>query len=398
MSGRLGKGSRLANRLRWRGLVPTSAVAFLAILLVGTGAAGACTTSPGQPTYTVLATIPLVDAIAANSSMVFVQGVTNCSDIWAIVPNGTISLYATVPVKESACDEGALALAPNTTYTGSGLPSNGSGGGHPSVVVNDGAVGAWGRGHCHGQPTNTTLFDVVSGRLFAITDSGTNVTEIAKFPISHKPSENMGLAYDQVGSFGHDLIVTSSSGGNVWLVNATGNVTLLVKLHTYIGGPAVAPIGFGPFGGDVIIAEKYLGQIVAVSPTGNVTNVANWSKANAVTFPTVGGGHGHGWGEWGGWGDGGGCTACSFGSNHDVMFVANYSSGAVEAFPASDLWGYQGDGFVAGGLNQGIAAFAPNGTTTLFASQTQRLSDIASIYCPTSPPCGGGHGGGGGGW
>ena len=392
MAIRSGIGSWLANGLRWRGLAPVGTVAVLAILLVGTGAAAACSTPPGSPSYTVLATIPLVDAIAANSSDVFVQGVTNCSDIWAIVPNGTISLYATVPVSNSACDEGALVLAPNSTYTGTGI-SNGTGGGHPGVIVQDGAISDWGRGHCHGQPTNTTLFDVVEGRLFAITDSGTNVTEIAKFPISPKPSENLGLAYDQVGAFGHDLIVTSSAGGNVWLVNATGNVTLLVQLHTYIGGPDVAPMSFGPFGGDVIIAEKRMGEVVAVTPSAVVTNVANWSKANAVTFPNAGGGHGHG-GGWG-WGYGGGCSyACSFGSNHDVMFVANYTSGGVEAFPASDLVGYHGEGFVAGGLNQGIAAFAPNGTTTLFASQTQKLSDIASIYCPT-PSSGGGHGGGG---
>jgi len=214
---------------------------------------------------------------------------------------------------------------------------------------------------------------------------------VASFPFSHKPSENMGLAWDQVGQFGHDLIVTSSSGGNVWLVNDTGNVTLLVQLHTYIGGPAVAPMYFGPFGGDIIIAEKTLGEIVAVSPSGNVTNVAAWSKANAVTFPFSG----HG--QWG-WGFGSGCgnNGCSFGNNHDVMFVANYSSGAVEAFPASDLYGFWGEGFVAGGLNQGIGAFAPNGSTSYFATQTERLSDIASMYCP--PPChgGGGHGSGGG--
>jgi len=385
----------MTNRTRWSGVLgsgtirrsiaPASAVAVLVILVMGAGAAAACSSS-GPPPYTVLATIPLVDAIAANSSTVFVQGVTNCSDIWAISTDGNLSLYATVPVKNSACDEGALVLAPNSTYVGSS--GNGSGG-PPPVPAESPGYGGWGHhGQCGGQPSNTTLFDVVEGRLFAITDNGTNVTLIDKFPISHKPSENMGLAWDQVGAFNHDLIVTSSSGGNVWLVNATGVVTLLAQLHTYIGGPAVAPMSFGPFGGDVIIAEKYMGTIVAVSPTGNVTNVTSWTDANAVTFPSAGG---YGQGGWGGWGSGGGgCGGgCSFGPDHDVMFVANYSSGAVEAFPASDLCDFYGEGFIAGGLDHGIAAFASNGQTTLFLGNTERLSDISSIYCP--PHSNGGH-------
>lgn len=362
--------------------MPIGALVTLVFLLSGTGAAAAWSTPPaGSPPYTVLDTIPLVDAIAANSSMVFAQGVANCSDIWGIAPNGTVSLYATVPIPNTACDEGALALAPNTTYTGHGS----SGGGPPPAPTSaDQALGEW-RGGCHHHcaPSNTTLFDVVAGNLFAITDDGATVTQVASFPISDKTSENMGLAWDQVGLFNHTLIVTSSSGGDVWLVNSTGTVTLLVKLHTYIGGPAVAPLSFGPFGGDIVIAEKSRGEIVAVSPSGSVTFVANWSKANAVTFP-FGSEHGHP--SWGEWGSEGGCApGCTFGTGHDVLFVANYSSGAVEAFPASDLRGYGGDGFVAGGQNQGIGAFAANGTTRYFATETQRLSDISSIYCP--PPC-----------
>jgi len=385
-------------RDRWNALwlrpmarrVPLLGVVAVVVLLIGSGGAAACSTPPSaSPPYTVLTTIPLVDAIAANTSMVFAQGVQVCSQIWGISPSGTVGVYATVPVADSACTEGGLALAPNTTYVGSG-----GGSPPPDGVVIAEASPLWHTGHraCHGSPTNTTLFDVVAGRLFAITDGGSTVTQIATFPTSGKTSENMGLAYDQVGDFDHELIVTSSYGGEVWLVNPEGAVSLLVTLHTYIGGPAVAPVNFGSYGGDIIIAEKTRGHIVAVTPGGTVSVVADWSKANAVTFPTLSARHHHGgWvPQWSGNGGNGCGQGCTFGPDHDALFVANYSSGAVEAFPVSDLAHFYGQGFVAGGLNQGIAGFAADGTTTLFASQTERLSDIASMYCPTvTTTCGG---------
>jgi hypothetical protein len=368
-------------------IAPIGAVTVLALLLFGTGAAVACPSSPPSPSYNVLTTIPLIDAIAANRSMVFAQGVTNCSEIWAITPSGNVYLYATVPVANSACDEGALAIAPALNCSSGGLPPL------PNVAMatsptTDGSHrgGGYGHGNCRHNATGLALYDVVAGGLYEITGNGANVTRLATFPISGKPSENMGLAYDQVGAFDHDLIVTSSYGGDVWLYNCT-NTTLLVKLHTYIGGPAIAPTHFGPYGGDLVLAAKTLGEVLAISPNGTVSTVANWSKANAVTFPSIGG---YGWGGWNGWGWGwGGCGgSCTFGPEHYALFVANYSSGALEAFPASELGDYAGQGFVAGGLNHGIATFASDGTTTLFASQTERLSDIASVTC--FPPTQGG--------
>jgi len=381
--GMLGRrGIRLAS--------PLGAVAVVAVLLFGTGAAAACSSPPPpNPSYTVLDTIPLVDAIAANSTMVFAQGVAHCSQVWGITPSDHVSLYATVPVPSGVvCSEGALALAPNTTFTGH--PSSGTGGLAGSPFGEAQPVADWGHHHCNcsKEASNTTLFEVGEGQLYAITQGGTNVTWVANFSVPNKVTLNMGLAYDQVGLFHHELIVTSSFGGKVWLVNSTGGVRLLASLNTYIGGPAVAPKSFGPFGGQVIIAEKVKGSIVAVSPSGNVTYVANWSKANAVAFPPYSGGghrhhHGDGWVPWSsslpgnswngialwGHGRGGQCGFdCSFGRQHFVLFVANYSSGAVEAFPANDLRGFYGDGFVAGGVNQGIGAFNATGSTSYFAT------------------------------
>ncbi|HTT45671.1 MAG TPA: hypothetical protein VMH38_06610 [Thermoplasmata archaeon] len=377
---------KLTNRATTRMLVPAGAIVVLALMVLGTGVASACHPSSPSPPYTVLTTIPRVDAIAANSTMVFAQGEVNCSQIWAITATGEVYVYATVPVPDSACDQGALALGPNTTCASSG------GGGAPlpaSPVRDDGLSEGSGTGHghghhgCHPQGPGNVLYDVVAGGLYEISNGGSDVTLLATLSTVSQYAVEFGLTYDQVGTFQHDLIVTSDPGGKVWLYNCTeGTLTLLAAVHSRIGGPAVAPMSFGPYGGDVVIAAKTLGEVLAVAPDGTVTAVTNWSEANAVTFPSIGH-HGDSCG-----------TVCSFGPQHFVLFVANYSSGAVEAFPAKDLRGFGGMGFVAGGLNQGIAGFTSGGNTQLFASETQRLSDITSVVC-FFPAHGCGHHGGG---
>ena len=138
-------GRKLLGRPGVRLATPLTAIAVIAVLLFGTGAAAAChSPPPTNPPYTVLTTIPLIDAIAANTTMVFAQGVTNCSQIWGITPSDNVSLYATVPVQNSACDEGALVLAPNTTYTAPVNNSTGGGGPLPGSPLAGPWVAEWG--------------------------------------------------------------------------------------------------------------------------------------------------------------------------------------------------------------------------------------------------------------
>lgn len=385
------------RHLSLRVWTPVAAVAVFAVLLFGTGGAGACYT-PSNPTPNVLATIPLVATVAANSTMVFAQGVTNCTDIWGITPSDNVSVYTTVPITKDVCQEGALTLAPISI-----CPSTGPGNGSLSPrVVEWGSHGGGGKGSsgcqknpCYrGYSTGQILYDVIDGVLYEITQGGSNVTKIASFTVPSTTSENMGLTWDQVGTFGHDLIVTSSSQGKVWLVNQTGNVTLLAELHTYISGPTVAPWGFGSYGGDLLVAAKHLGEVVAINATGSTSIVANWTTPNAVSFESTGGSGGgpvQSAGSSGGCGYGG--RGCSFGPDHDVMFVTNYSSGAVEGFPASDFYYDSSQGFIAGGLNSGIGTFTSSGSTSYFATETQRLSDLSFITCYTNQCGGHGHGG-----
>jgi hypothetical protein len=350
-------------------LLAAGAVAVFAILMLsaGTAAAGSSTGAwgawgtPSPPSFSVLATLPLANTVVANSTMVFAAGVTNCSQIWGINATGFAGVYATVPVYGSACHEGALILAPYS-IPATCISCNVSAGPR-------GGTGGW--GHNCGNSKQETLYYVEDGYLFEITSGGSVVSIVTTFSVPSAKTESMGLAYDQVGMFNHDLIVTGSSGGEIWLVNQTGVVTDFASLHTYIAGPAVAPWGFGPYGGDLMVAAKTLGLVEALNSTGSVTVVTNWTKAIGVAFQTGSGG-----GGCGGWGGG-----CSFGSAHDIFFLANYSSGAIEAFPASDFRGIAGQGIVAGGENYGIASFSWSGATSLFASGTERLGNIAFISC-----------------
>jgi len=369
------KGGEMSSRGAWtsglpRVAVPLATMGVVALLAFGVGSAvGSPTGGWGwwghstQPAFSDLTNISLANTVAANSTEVFAAGQTNCSQIVGITPSGAVSIYATVPV-QGLCQEGALALAPFTLPPITCTPTCNV------TDVSSEQAGAWGHPPC-GNHVNQTLYYVEHGDLFEITDNGSIVSLVATFPVPNKASENMGLTYDQVGMFDHDLIVTGSSGGRIWLVNQSGGVTLFDSLHTYIAGPSVAPSTFGSYGGDLIVAAKTLGQVDAINSSGAVSVVTNWTKAVGVAFQSS---SGHG--GCGGWGSG-----CSFGPNHDIFFLANYSSGAIEAFPASDFWGVYGQGIVAGGENNNVASFTPGGVTTLFASGTERIGNIAFITC-----------------
>jgi len=209
----------------------------------------------------------------------------------------------------------------------------------------------------------------VDGTLYSITDWGTTVTTLATFPVPSGVREDMGLTWDQVGTFNHDLIITSSSNGQIWLYNiTTGTTTLFMKLGMYISGPQVAPLGFGSYGGDLLVAEKHANQVVAITPGAVVSTVTAWTESTGVAFDNAPQGYG-------------------FGPQAYTLFVANFTSGALEAWTNSQLVGYNttynSQGWLMSGNDNGIASFTGTGATTLFASNTLRLSAISFVaYTP----------------
>jgi hypothetical protein len=87
-----------------------------------------------------------------------------------------------------------------------------------------------------------------------------------------------GITLDQVGDFGHRLLVTVNNGSRTTVdaIDCHGHVrTITGSAPRVEGGIVVAPRGFGRFGGDLIAAGEASGKVFAISPQGTTTLVAD---------------------------------------------------------------------------------------------------------------------------
>ena len=86
-----------------------------------------------------------------------------------------------------------------------------------------------------------------------------------------------GIAFDNIGRFGHRLLVTSAVKGRTTLfaVDCAGHATVISShLPRVEGGITVAPRSFGRYGGDLIGADEVTGRIWALSRSGRALLVA----------------------------------------------------------------------------------------------------------------------------
>jgi hypothetical protein len=361
------EGARPAVR-RFGRTAPMLGALALVLVIVASGGATASGPSAGNHSGGVggatagdptLATLPGVTSIAVSPTEMFAVTTANCTQVWAVSPAGVVSLYAVLPIPVAKCGEGSVALAP--ACWGS-IVASGNLWGADVYQRGQGQWGANGGGGCscgygNGQSGQDSVWVVQEGQLFEISNHGSTVTSFASFT---KEGGDMGLTYDSTGSFGHDLIVTGSSG-RVWTVNQTGGVTLVANLHLHIEGPAVAPWGFGSDGGYLFVAAQGKDTVYAIAPDGSFAAFTSWTSAESVAFPSY--------------------CQCGFGEGRGVFFVANVTSGTIEAFPASYFTTLKGLGFVDGESNGGIGSFTSSGTTATLASHTRHLEQIAFVQC-----------------
>ena len=86
-----------------------------------------------------------------------------------------------------------------------------------------------------------------------------------------------GIAFDDVGRFGHRLLVTSYMHGrtSLFAIDCAGRITTIsARLPHVEGGITVAPLSFGAYGGDLIAPDEVSGRIWAISPSGRAILVA----------------------------------------------------------------------------------------------------------------------------
>jgi len=87
-----------------------------------------------------------------------------------------------------------------------------------------------------------------------------------------------GIAFDNVGSFDHRLLVTAPVNGKTELlaVDCTGAVQVITKTAPIVeGGISVAPTAFGSFGGYLIAPDELSGTIWAFSPEGTTSKLVD---------------------------------------------------------------------------------------------------------------------------
>jgi len=87
-----------------------------------------------------------------------------------------------------------------------------------------------------------------------------------------------GITFDQVGRFGHRLLVTVLTAGatTVYTLDCNGTLaTVTADAPVAEGGIVVAPPSFGEFGGDLIVPDELSGRVIAIDPQGQATTVVS---------------------------------------------------------------------------------------------------------------------------
>ncbi len=194
--------------------------------------------------------------------------------------------------------------------------------------------------------TPHTIFVTQGSKIIKIpwSASGSTCSSASTFttiPALATAPANNGVTFDEVGGFGHDMIVTHFAAHEVFRVTSGGAAALYTTLPDPIEGPDVAPIGFGVYGGFLFVASETTGHIWAVPPPGSacpsgltssmslgVTScvVASVTAAEMVRFVPA--------------------TTCHFGATMASFFDAifdPFGPGSIKMLPATAFAGLFGN-------------------------------------------------------
>jgi hypothetical protein len=259
---------------------------------------------------------------------------------------GNVTTLATIPGPAGPCVEKYITIAPSQ----SGLPNN-------TFTPGD-------------------IFVTKGAEIYKI--SGGVISHFATIPDA--PSDHTGITFDHVGTFGWNMIVTTSddvnttNGGKIYKVDGSGQPTLIANTgFQTIKGPAVVPAMFGTYSGQLLVADDLNDAVHAIDSTGQVTpNVFTWAGAGAVVIvPSAT------------------CTLCSNNPNHGVYYQAIENLNAIYQYQSTDFTVSGGGILVASTTGAGSNLITLDG-----ANYTQNFFDkIAGTYegsawtdCDVPPP------------
>ena len=190
------------------------------------------------------------------------------------------------------------------------------------------------------------------------------------------PSDVRSLRFDAVGTFGHDLLLTTFVG-QIYRVTSAGVPTLLASIGEELPeGLDVVPLGakFGSFDGQLIVTTEGSGLLRAIDWSGKVSILNSGSpipSAESINFVPI--------------------NLGASGTSIEGFYQAHYTPNVVKA-EASEFAGFKGDAIVS-------SEFGPvwrvhwNGTafeiTVLAANPGQVEDGIFVTPSMIDPPSGG---------
>jgi len=194
-----------------------------------------------------------------------------------------------------------------------------------------------------------------------------------------------GILFDAIGTFNHDMLITTTSG-NVYRVNSAGAIVggaPLASVGEDTEGLDIAPLGgagfFGGHAGELIVASEGSSRIRAITTGGVITNLTAAGAlpgAEELTFVPL--------------------NLGASGNPVEGFYGADYTPNVVKA-NASDFTGFLGDVIVTGEFDHQVRRVHWNGTSFdisilgAFPNQPEDgifvTSDIVNPGCTETNTC-----------
>ena len=203
-----------------------------------------------------------------------------------------------------------------------------------------------------------------------------------------------GITFDQVGTFGNNMIVACATG-EVWLLNGSGKTvkidgtptaspitTIPITVGQVVEGPDVAPLTFGSFGGQLLVTVSAIGpseglppppdKVRALNPNGTVTDVAAVPTPTAESVASIP------------------KTKCNFGRSSATYFTAVFGANTIGSLSLGSAFTGLSDGQHALVTSEGSANGAGitlltstggPGTTSNFVNFVSQNQGQAFVNC-----------------
>lgn len=293
--------------------------------------------------------------VAATPTQLFVtsfgspSNFVSCNVIFSVSTTGVATAYADLSAAplNLPCnsDEEYLAVSPFTFGT---VPAG-------TLFVTDGpSIYTVSAGGCGNSSTCVTLF-----------------ASLPNIPTEPTGGSHTGISFDNIGSFGGDLIAVAENNagtGDVYVIPPAGGtittpLTTIAAATDGLEAPSVLPAAWGPYAGDIITVADTPNEAYIVSPLGVVTTIPNVVGAEATAVVQA--------------------SPCNFGGSS--YFASLFGTDTTQGYAPATLSGLAGDVLVnSEGVGDGppfggVLLLTPSGGAALPTLSTFDGSAAATV-------------------